>query len=65
LVKWDGLLSGLRICAHCRETMKVRLSSDIGVVIHWVGDVYFFDVVLVVEGYNLSYVLYREVYGFK
>lgn len=41
---------------------KVRLSDDIGVVIHWVDDFYFFDVVLIVEGSKALPVLYREVY---
>lgn len=45
--------------------MRVRLSSDIGVVVHWVGDIYFFDVVLRFKGCSVSYVLYREMYRFK
>lgn len=64
LVEWDGFLTGLHFC-HCRDTRKVRLGFDIGVVIHWVGDVLFFDVVFLFEGVAESYVLYREVYGFE
>lgn len=59
------VLSGLRFC-HCRDIRKVRLSFDIGVVIHWVDDICLFDVALIVSDGSLlcSYLLYREVYRF-
>jgi hypothetical protein len=65
MVEWDGVLSGLHFCSHCRKTMMVRLGFDVGVIIHWVDDVLLFDVVLLFEGVGNSYVLYRETYGFK
>lgn len=61
-----GLLSGLMLCSHCRKTMKVRLSSDIGVVIHWVDDGVLFDVFLLLSdgsGVRIPFLLYREVYA--
>lgn len=58
-----GVLCGLRFCSHCRDIFKVILSPNVGVVIHWVGEHMFFDVVLCFEGCGASYVLYREVYA--
>lgn len=57
--------SGLEVCLHCREAKTVLLSSDVGVMLHWVGDSFLFDVVLRFEGCKVSYVLYREVYVVK
>jgi hypothetical protein len=28
----------LQVCSHCRRTVGVRASYDIGFVFHWVGD---------------------------
>jgi len=64
LVKSGGLLSGVKLC-RCHETMMARLGVDVGVIIHWVGEHCLFDVVWLVEGCDFSYLLYREVYGFK
>lgn len=63
LVESGGLLSGLGFC-RCRDTFQVLLTSDVGVVVHWFGDVLLFDVVLRFEGVGKCFVLYREVYGF-
>jgi hypothetical protein len=59
--------SGLRFCPHCRQEFKVRLSSDIGVRLHWVGEQVCFDVdFLLFELFpecSGMLVLYREVYS--
>jgi len=52
--------SVLLVCRCCRKA--VRLSSDIGVIFHWVGNHFLIDVVLFVEGSRSVYILYSEVY---
>lgn len=67
LVEWDGFLSGLDFCTHCRDIFKVRLSFDIGVVIRRVDDNLIFEVVLLfsVGSFVYPHVLYGELYGIK
>ena len=61
---WDGFLSGLRFCFHQKVMFRVRLGSDIGVVIHRVDDNVFFDVVFLfhVGKFVYPYRLYGELY---
>jgi len=60
LVEWNGFLSGLELCSHCKRDYRVLLSSDIGVKIHSVGDMlYFLVYLLLFEG---DVVLYCESY---
>jgi hypothetical protein len=58
--------SDVKVCSHCQIDYKVRLSSDIGVRLHWVGKFLYFEVVLLVFTFipecNTTCVLYREVY---
>jgi len=58
-----GLLDEVMLCPHCRKTMKVRLSPHIGVVIHWVDDSIFLDVLLLIGKGCRRAILYREVYS--
>jgi hypothetical protein len=54
--------SDLEVCPHCSRDFRVRVSDDIVLLAHWVGDYYLIDIGLFFEGSRLLFVLYREVY---
>lgn len=50
----------LKVCAHCRSEFRFRINDDVGLYVHWVGDLYLIDIVLILEKRSLG--LYHEVY---
>ena len=52
----------LKVCPHCHKDIIVRVSSNIGLAFHWVGDYFLVDVVLIFSKALPMAVLYREAY---
>lgn len=59
-----GVGMSVKVCAHCRPEFKFRVSEDIFVFAHWVGDYYLVDVELVVDDHR-CFCLSRLVWFFE